>query len=262
MQSTATENAEEILPSVEYFLSEMGNRPNGIFDVRELEENESLWPSEIRTQHAAFEAIARLNFAEMQFLLWALAPPQGLDTPLSQQRLKGMQKRLEHVWKKRGQHSVLQLQYNDFGLLVGSQSHGMTMALDALQPIISQFSSPNADPAESSDIGSSYLDDIISVDSQEVFCSSLLESLLASGPLIDRTLSLGRATTIIHPFLIAWVQQNIIVNQIDQGMLRILLSNFQALTDNIMMREQLGREAPNSGHFINGLWRSFLWCRT
>ena len=48
-----------------------------------------------------------------------------------------MARKLEHVWRKRGQQSILQLPFGECGVaLVGAQSHGTTMVLEALQEAV------------------------------------------------------------------------------------------------------------------------------
>ena len=270
---------ESQLPTVETFLEQMATHPQGLYDVRKLENEElTLWPSAVRTYSGSCDQVLRLNFNVAQLLLWALAPPQGLDTgrlakktpalttdlEKSQhagnaggKRRSGIERRLEHVWKKRGQQSLLKLPYGDYGTsVVGQQSHGTTMVLDALEEICC---SPRGQSNDESTNSCDHLAAVLPSHKSKVAVSSLLlNSLLTSGPVLDRRVGLGRAACVIQPFLVAWTQRNIIVDQIDQTALRILLSNFEALAANTRIRSELLAEAPSLDLCLEGMQSSVI----
>ena len=202
-------------------------------------------------------------------------PPPPTPPPPPPRRQRGVTRRLEHVWRKRGQQSALKLDYGDGATaFIGQQSHGAAMVLDALQAALlrsgaphnnngnnsnNPFGTPHASSASGVDSSDGDDDDhhhhhrqqddyltaaVPSRELQESLATLLLDALLTSGPLLNRRVSLGRATTVVHPFLVAWTQRNVIVDQIDKGALRLLASNFRALADNARMRDELLRAAP------------------
>lgn len=226
--------AERKLPTVNYIHQRMAEHSKGVFDIRQLDAE---FPSEIEKCLNACDDVLRMNVCTMQLLLWGLSPPQSMKT--GSHNPKAL-RRLEHVWKKRGQNSILQIPFRESASIVGEQSHGTTIVLNALQTVCTR-----QDNSGSGKKRVNHLEWILSTDGVLAMSEVLLNSFLIHGRLLDKRISLGRGTSVIHPFLIAWTQRNVIVDKIDPEILRLLMSNFEALTKNMQIRANFTAQEPD-----------------
>ncbi len=127
---------------------------------------------------------------------------------------------------------MLKLPLSELGSVVGQQSHGTTMVMDALQRLCREAAAaaaaptstpppPTAAAAAAAGGGGGdgqqrqqqnsghYLGGVLSLDAVPEFSAVLLDAMLNSGRELNRRVSLGRATIVLHPFLIAWTQRNV-----------------------------------------------------